>query len=241
MKIIDLCDFMPILIANNYKFFRLHAMRCTLFILSAFLLSSSFCAQAKMYRWLDDEGQMHFEDSIPMKYVVREHDELNNSGVVTKHRAAAKTAEQKAEDRRIEYERKKAALIEKKKKQRDRVLLDTYTTERDLIVARDSRLDAVASQIQLADSIIADSNKKIESMEQKVVNIQASNRKVPPDLYQRIDNEKEQVVMQSKVRENNEKRRADIAEQFNGYIKRFQVLKAEQKAKRERLARERGF
>ncbi len=216
-------------------------MRFTLFTFSAVLLSCSFSAQAKIYKWMDEEGQVHFGDEIPAQYIIREHDELNDSGVVTRHRDAAKTAEQKAEERRIEYERKKAALIEKKKNQRDRVLLDTYTTERDLVVARDSRMDAVDAQIQLADSIITDSNKKIESMEQQVVDIQASNREVPLSLYQRIDNEKEQVEVQSKVKKNHEKRRDEIVAQFNDYIKRFKALKDEKKAKRERLLRERGY
>ncbi len=216
-------------------------MRFAFFTLSVVLAVSSFSVQAKMYKWVDEEGQMHFGDKIPAKYAVREYDELNDSGAVVKHKEAAKTAEQKIEDRRFERERKKVALIEKKKKQRDRVLLDTYTTERDLIVARDSRLDAVGLQIQLANSIIADSTKKVESMEQKVVDVQASNRKVPLSLYQRIDNEKEQVQMQSRIRGKHEKRRDEIATQFNDYIQRFKVLKAEQKAKKERLARERGY
>ena len=216
-------------------------MRFTLFTLCVVLLSGSFSAQAKMYKWTDEEGQIHFGDKVPEEYLVREHDELNDSGVVIKHMQAAKTAEQKVEERRIEYERKKAAILEKQKKQRDRVLLDTYTTERDLIVARDSRLEAVEAQIQLANSIITDSNNKIASMEQRVIAIHASNREVPLNLYQSIDNEKEQVTVQSKVKENHEKRRDEIAVQFNGYIKRFELLKAEKKAKRERIARDRGY
>ncbi len=216
-------------------------MRFALLTLFAVLICSSHSVQAKMYKWVDENGQIHFGDKIPTEYMVKEHDELNEQGVVMKHKAAAKTPEQKAEARRIENERKKAALVEKKKKQRDRVLLDTYTTERDLIVARDSRLDAVGSQIQLAVSIIKDSNNKIESMEKQVAQIRTSNREVPPALYNRIENEKQQVSVQSKVMDNHKKRRDEIAIQFNDYIERFKVLKAEQKTKREELARERGF
>lgn len=216
-------------------------MRFTLLALFSVLLSCAFSAQAKLYKWVDEDGQIHFGDKIPPKYLVKEHDELNEQGVKIKHREAAKTAEEKAEEKRLERERKKAELVEKKKKQRDRVLLDTYTTERDLYVARDSRLDAVGSQIQLADTIISDSNKKIEAMEKQVTQIKASNREVPIDLYNRIDSEKQQIVVQSKVMESHKKRRDEISEQFNGYIERFRVLKAEQKAKRERMAKERGY
>ena len=216
-------------------------MRLILLTVSAVLLTCTFSVQAKMYKWVDENGQVHFGDKIPTKYLVKEHDELNELGVKTRHREAAKTPEQKAEERRLEREQKKIELEEKKKKQRDRVLLDTYTTERDLIVARDSRLDAVNSQINLAESIINDSNNKIESMEQQVAKIKASNREVPVDLYKRIDNEKQQVAVQTKVMENHKKRSIEISEQFNGYIDRFKVLKAEQKEKRERLAKERGY
>ncbi len=216
-------------------------MRFTILALFSVLLSSAFSAQAKMYKWVDENGQMHFGDKIPPEYLVKEHDELNEQGVRVKHLEAAKTAEERAEEKRLEKEREKAALIEKKKRQRDRVLLDTYTTERDLVVARDSRLDAVGSQIQLAETIISDSNKKIESMEKKVTQIKATNREVPIDLYNRIDSEKQQIEVQSKVMENHIKRRDEISAQFNGYIERFKVLKAKQKARRDRLAKERGY
>jgi hypothetical protein len=216
-------------------------MRFILLTLSAVLLTCTFSVQAKMYKWVDENGQVHFGDRIPSKYVVKEHDELNELGVKTRHREAAKTPEQKAEERRLEREQKKIELAEKKKKQRDRVLLDTYTTERDLIVARDSQLDAVNSQIRLAETIISDSNKKIDSMEQQVTDIKASNREVPLDLYDRIDNEKQQVAVQTQVMQNHKKRSVEISEQFNGYIERFKVLKAEQTAKRERLQKERGY
>lgn len=216
-------------------------MRFSLLPLAIILVSSAFSAQAKMYKWMDDEGQVHFGDKIPPEYLVKEHEELNEHGIKIKDKAAAKTKEQKAAERRLKAEQKKAALIEKRKQQRDRVLLDTYTTERDLIVARDSRLDAVGSQIQLAETIIRDSNKKIETMEAQIVRIQESNRQVPLDLYDRVENEKQQVVVQTKVMETHKRRRAEIDKQFNDYIERFKVLKAEQKAKRERLIKERGY
>lgn len=215
-------------------------MRFVLFILSATLLFSPFTAQAKLYKWVDEEGQMHFGDRIPPQYLVKEHQELNERGVVLKNRQAAKTVEEKAEEKRLEKERKRAALEEKKQKQRDRVLLDTYTTERDLVVARDSRIDAINAQILLADSIIADSNAKVETMEKQVTQIKASNRDIPSDLFKRIVNEKQQVEVQMTVKNNQMKRRDEISTQFNGYIERFNILKAEQKERRERIAKERA-
>ena len=215
-------------------------MRFVLLSLSVVLLCGSFSAQAKMYKWVDENGQMHFGDKIPPKYLVKEHDELNDQGLKVEHKDAAKTAEEKAEEKRLQKEREKAALAEKKKQQRDRVLLDTYTTESDLVVARKSRLDAVDTQILLAESIIGESNKTIVSLEKQVTSIKASNREVPAGIYKRIESQKHQVKMHAEVMESHKKRRNEISTQFNGYIERFNILKAEQKAKRERLARKRA-
>ena len=213
-------------------------MRFALLTLSAVILFNPFVAQAKMYKWVDDEGNMHFGDRIPAKYLVKEHEELNERGVTMKHKKAAQTPEEKEEAKRLEKERKQAEVIAEKQSRRDRVLLDTYTTERDLILARDSRLDAVDSQIHLAESIIKDSNAKIASMEEQMTRIKASNRDVPAGLFQRIDNEKQQVEVQTEVMGKHKARRDDIAKQFNGYIERFNTLKTEQKEKRERIRQE---
>lgn len=215
-------------------------MRFYLHLLSiVVLISCSFAAQAKMYKWVDEKGQIHFGDRIPSKYLVKEHDELNDRGMVTKHAKAAKSAEQKAEEKRLEQERVQAELDTKRKQQRDRILLDTYTTERDLIMARDSRLDAINSQINLAVSIINDSNDKTASLEQQVEKLKNAGRDVPADLYNQIKNNKEQVAVHSKVMENHKKRRDEISAQFNDYIERFNALKEEQRQQRQQLAKKR--
>ena len=213
-------------------------MRVSVLSLALLLLGGSGVVQAKMYKWVDENGQVHFGDSVPEQYLHKAHDEVNERGVVIRHKEAMKTPEELAAERRLEQERKKAELIEKKKKQRDRVLLDTYTTERDLIVARDSRLEAVDSQIKLSQSIIDDSSKKIKSLEKQVAEIKASNRKVPDDLYRRIKREQQQIEVQTRVMSEHKKRRNKIATQFDDYIKRFKVLKEEQRARRERLTKE---
>ncbi len=56
-------------------------MRFALYILPLVLVLSSFSAQAKMYKWVDKDGQIYFGDKVPEKYLVREYDELNDSGV----------------------------------------------------------------------------------------------------------------------------------------------------------------
>ncbi len=203
--------------------------------------AATFSVQAKLYKWVDENGQTHFGDRIPPKYQMKKHVELNEQGGVVKRYEAAETAEQRAERKRRERERKKAEFEARKQQQRDRVLLDTYTTERDLILARDSRLDAVDSQIRLAESIINDSTNNIKVLNKQIENIKASGLKVPADMFDRLENDRQQIAVHTRVVAKQRKRREEIARQFNGYIERFRTLKAEQKARREKLLRERGL
>ena len=106
--------------------------------------------QAKMFKWADEEGNVHFGDKVPNQYLNKEHKELNAQGAIIKEHEEIKpeTEEQKREKRRlVRLEREEEEKARKQAKQ-DRVLLDTYTTERDLTAARDARLDAVGSQLQ---------------------------------------------------------------------------------------------
>ena len=201
-------------------------MRFPFLAIAVVLISSSFLVQAKMYKWVDDEGNMHFGDKIPPQYQAKAHDELDERGMKVKHQEAEKTAEEKAEIRRLERERQKAANELKKQQNLDRILLDAYSDERELIVARDTRLDAVAIQIQLSEAIMVKSNEKIKSMEKQVGDIKASNREVPINLYKSIDSEKQQIVVQNRVMAKHKKHSDEISEKYNGYIERFRAAKS---------------
>ena len=60
--------------------------------------------QAKMYKWVDEEGNTHFGDKIPNKYLHKKHKELNDQGAVVKANAEVKieTKESKQEKIRLE-------------------------------------------------------------------------------------------------------------------------------------------
>lgn len=216
-------------------------MRGVLVTISIVILLSAFSAHAKMYKWVDENGHVHFGDNIPAKYQLKAHEELSSRGLVSKHNAAAKTPAEKAVAKRLAKERRVIELAEKRARQRDRVLLDTYTTERDLIVARDARLEAVGSQIKLSETIIRDSTVSIQSIQTKIDQIKASNRTVPEGIYQQLESEQQQIKVQSKVKQGHMKRNDAISEQFSGFIKRFNALKAAQKARRLQLAKERDL
>ena len=203
-------------------------MMSTLFVASA---------QAGLYRWVDENGAVHYGDKVPAKYLKQEHDELNEQGTTVKKHDRAMTAAEKAEKKRQEAERKRLENEKRAQALRDRVLTDTYTTERDLVAARDARLDAIDSQLRLSKDIIESSKVKVTKTEQLIKRIKESGKMVPEVTYVKLEREKLQLATQQGVQQGHQIKREEVIEQFNGYIERFRELMAEKQKKRDAYAK----
>lgn len=215
---------------NSFKFL-MNCVICTCVFLG-------MPAQAKLYKWKDENGQIHYGDKVPARYLKGERKELNEQGAVLKTIDRAKTPEEREEQRRLDAIAKQEALKVKEKRKQDRVLLDTYTTERDLIIALDARIDAVNSQIQLSESIIESAKHKLERTENRIEQIKMRNREVPKDVYAKLKREQQQLDTHRKVADGHKLKRESIKKQFNGYIARFNELMLI-KQKRRKAAEER--
>ena len=206
------------------------------------IFACSMSAQAKMFKWVDEEGNTHFGDKIPDQYLAKEHKEINEQGVIveTHEEIKIETAEEKKKRLRAERVKKEAQAKAKEQAKQDRVLLDTYTTERDLTAARDARLDAVDSQLQLSKSITDDAKRKLDLTEKQITRLKASGKQVPENITAKLDGEAKQLKIYEELAASHLKRKQDITEQFETYIKRFRELKDRKKRiKDEREARRR--
>ena len=219
-------------------------MKSAAFLVVASLLTAT-AAEARMYKWVDEEGNTHYGDSIPMKYRKQEHKELSSRGLTVKERDALPTEAELAEQRREAKVRAEQEKIAKEQARRDRVLLSTYTTERDLIAARDARLDAIDSQLQLSRELIKNTETKLKNTQQLIENTRTQGHVVPESMYHKLEREKLQLANHKGLQKGHQIKRDEVIVQFDGYIKRFRELMAEKQRKREayekrKLARERA-
>lgn len=220
----------------------MRASRLLILMMSALFTVS---VQAGLYRWVDEYGAVHYGDKVPAKYLKQEHQELNEQGTTVKKHDRAMTAEEKAEKRRQEAERKRLDNEKRAQALRDRVLTDTYTTERDLIAAKDARLDAIDSQLQLSKELIKNTEEKVKKISQLIETLKASGKMVPESTYAKLEREKLALATQKGVQQGHQIKREEVIVQFDDYVKRFRELMAEKQRKREayekrKAARERA-
>ena len=186
-------------------------------------------AQAKLYKWVDEKGEVHYGDKIPPRYSKQQHQELNNRGiqmkaVERKKTQAEKDAEQAAkseEQKRLDAERK----IQAEKSRKDQILLDTFTVERDLLIMRDDRLSAIDSTVNLTSTYNRQLEEQLEKTQQRIDNLEKSKRDIPENLIKKVKNLKGQLEQNTAHISRLKKDRILLEKQFKDDLARFRELK----------------
>lgn len=119
------------------------------------VLTLSFSsAQAGIKCWTNSDSIRECGNSIPPEYSQQGHKHLSSHGVTIKSTQRAKTKAELDEAARLAIiEREKQRLIQQQK-EADQLLLDTFASADDIILAREGKLSALKSEILLRKSVI---------------------------------------------------------------------------------------
>lgn len=201
---------------------------CFIATLSVSVLSASPLQAAGMKKWVDENGQVHYGDRIPPEYLRGEHSVINEQGIEIRKNQAMKTEaelEREAElEKRKQSEERKRQIEARKQALRDRVLTDTFTSENDLIIARDERVDVVDSQISLTRTLIAHDQQRLNDAQSRIKSIEASGREAPENLHKEVISLNRQLENNNKFIEDRKAERQKIIDSFEADIKRFREL-----------------
>ncbi len=150
------------------------------------ILCAPLLAGAEMYRWVDENGRIHYGDRIPPKYAKSERDVLDNSGVVRETLGRELTPEElaaKREQERLAEEQKIRAAEQEKY---DKFLLSTYETPGDLVSTRDDRLETLDGQIVATKKTVADTERILGDLHARAKTLEDQNRPIPTRLREQI-------------------------------------------------------
>ena len=176
--------------------------------------------------WVNDSGIRECGTSVPPEHSQKRIEIVNERGLVVRVIPAAKTKEQLAEEReaaRIEKE------LEKQRKERarqDSVLLNAYTTERDLILARDNNLKAIDGQIQITQGNLRVLNNNLASLQKEAANYERSGKKPPEKILKNIEQTRAQIETKQQYLDIKLKEKAEMEERYNNDLERFRELKS---------------
>ncbi|SEP14131.1 DUF4124 domain-containing protein [Aquisalimonas asiatica] len=208
-----------------------HRCACTLAtLLVASLLAAPAGADGQLYRWTDDDGNVHYSDRLPADRAPDGRDVYDRSGRHLERIDAALSEEERALKREREaQEREAQALAEERAAEQadyDRMLRDTYTHPDDVRAARDERLRTLEATASLAGSRIERYRDELERLQDEAARLERQSDGDPAPAYERIDEVRERIARQERFIERREAEMADVRETFQGHLERLQELQA---------------
>lgn len=110
------------------------------------LLATAAAHAQSVYRWVDDQGETHYGQSVPPEYKDYGYVRLGPDGSVRERVEPKLTPEQIKEQRRQRAEQARRDAEEHKRQVRDRMLLATYRSEQDIHDTFEARKAGIESQ-----------------------------------------------------------------------------------------------
>lgn len=198
--------------------------RLSLLLYLSLLLLISQPAIAKLYKWVDDEGKTHYTDKLPPEQAQKSRSELNKEGIEINKVDRAKSPEEIAQEKELERLRKKQEKLIEKQKAEDRVLLRTFRSEDDIIMAMEGKLTAIDVMIGITKSNINQSKMQLADMQSRAANLERMGKKPSKKLVRDIANTRKQLKNNYASIISKEKDKERIKNKTDSDLKRFREL-----------------
>jgi hypothetical protein len=174
------------------------------------------------YRWVDDQGVVHYGDQIPPQYTSKDRAVLNSQGVEVGHLDAERTPEQQAEDAR-------ARADQMRQRQHDAFLITTYTSVEDIEALRDVRLEQLHGQRSAAEQYLETLRGRLSNLQSSAFKFQpysaqANARRMPDDLAETLVRTVDELREQSAALASQTQQESDLRSQFQADIERYREL-----------------
>jgi hypothetical protein len=181
----------------------------------------------KTYMWIDKNGQRQYGDAVPPEYAQTERRVLNRQGVETNTEGSRKNAQQLAEEQRV-------LDSKREREQRDRFLLNTYASTRDIERLRDERLLQLEGQIRATTAYVETLDTRLtalveRSMIFKPYSDKANARRMPDDVAEQLVRSSNEAAAQRRAVDKQRQDAQQVRVKFDDDIARFRELSAKLK------------
>ncbi|MCW8986166.1 MAG: hypothetical protein OQK75_00710 [Gammaproteobacteria bacterium] len=205
----------------------LTAFNLTTLTLISIFISQPVMAAGKIKCWRNNEGTRECGTYVPPEYSQKRTEERDQSGRVINVEKRAKTEAELAEIARQEELKKIEDARRAEQKKKDDILLKTFSTERDINMLRDSKINVIEGILTVTNSNNKALMKKLEIMQKQAANAERRGQKAPENIVSDIKAIEERLKnnMASIKEKRNEQQ--DICNTFAKDLQHFRQLKGQ--------------
>jgi len=184
-----------------------------------------WCRADRLYKWVDEDGRVHYSDIIPPQRIDKGHTVVDKDGVVVTTFDAVKHGAALREEKARQVREKQALERAHQKAIRDRQLLDTYDTRDQLIEAQDQRLATIDGVLKITVAHINRLKEKHAELIKRAAQHERDGKTVSASLREEIDGLAAQIDQQQAYVDVKTVERERTARQFTEDLARFDELK----------------
>lgn len=189
------------------------------------LLCGSTAFGAGLFRWVDEDGNVHYSDRVPPEHRDSARTVYSPSGIPIQEINPAKTPEEHAREKELNRMRREQAELIAKQRETDRVLLRAFPTEDDVKMARDGKMATVDISIDVIFNNLKRMKQNLVAMQQEVNDKLAKNEAVSPSYQSQMAAIRQQIQEAYGRIVQQEERKLEIREEYARYLQRYQELK----------------
>jgi len=216
-----------------------------LFLATGLLLPGS--AHAKVYKWVDENGEVHYSETLPPDFQDKKADVLNNEGVTQQKDMSlvppppppppppdAKKAAQVELPRDSSGQKRPTPLYspEQVKQQQDALLLLRYDSEQEILDAMEVEIKQLGYDSALVTGSGASLMQAYRGNIHEAADKQRAGLPVEPELIAKIDGLKQKLTSNSVTLDTFKAREDEIRNKFNGELASYRRLSAEAAAQK---------
>ena len=158
------------------------------------------CDAAKLYKWVDEDGKVHYSDKMPPDQIKHAHEKLNEHGVVKEKvdrdlTPEEKQAKREAKARELAEAKAQLLKLEQMEKEREKIM-KSYSSEEQIIRLREERVAALNRNIELAEENLVIQQKNHDDLLKRAADKERNGEVVSESFLEQISQVSEQMDFQ---------------------------------------------
>jgi chromosome segregation ATPase len=191
--------------------------------LAAGFVLAPLIADAQSYRCTGKDGKRYYGQAVPPQCIGLPIEELNAQGMVVKRIDAAASAAEREKKAAEDEERKKREVVSKEEGRRNRALLATYTSEKDIDQARSRALKDNEGAVKDIERRIGGLRTKLGDLK-KELDFYSGKNKPPAKLEQDVKNTEFDIKTQEELMAAKRREVEQINARYDDDKKRYNEL-----------------
>lgn len=205
-------------------------------VLALLLAAGSATAREKVYRWVDENGEVHYSETLPPDFSDKTHDVLDKQGITreTGQSLVPPPPKPSTESAKGELQRDSSGLPrpepryspEELRAQQDALLLLRYDSEQEILDAMEVEINQLAYDRRLLETSRSSLEEAYRGNVREAADRQRAGVAVEPDMARELHNLKRRLARNEESLAGLEKREASIREMFESEMERYRKLAA---------------